>query len=178
MRAYTDTLKIRLRRLLTRSVALAAPGLLALMPSTSQAAMNCTVTVSGVAFGTYDPVPTSPDDSTGTITVRCVHTGRGGADSTNYTVTLSTGGGLSYAPRKLSAGAATLNYNLFRDAGRTQIWGNGTGGTTIITGNIKVGPGAGNNTRTVNHTVYGRIPAQQDPDAGNYADSILVTLTF
>jgi spore coat protein U-like protein len=159
-------------------VVIAASGLLALSTGESYAAMNCTVTASGVAFGAYDPVLTSPDDSTGTITVRCVYTGPGGADDTNYSVTLSAGGGLGFAPRKLSAGASTLDYNLYRDAGRTQIWGNGAGGTTIITGNIKVGPGAGNNTRTAVHTVYGRIPAQQDPDSGNYADSILVTLTF
>jgi spore coat protein U-like protein len=30
----------------------------------------------------------------------------------------------------------------------------------------------------VTHTVYGRVPALQDADTGNYADSILVTLTF
>lgn len=178
MLAGADTLTTRPRHLRTWSIALAAHGLLALSPSLSHAAMNCTVTATGVAFGVYDPVLATPDDSTGTITVRCVYTGPGGADSTNYSVTLSTGGGLGFTPRKLSSGAATLDYNLYRDAGRTQVWGNGTGGTTIITGNIKVGPGVGNNTKTDNHTVYGRIPAQQDPDGGNYADSILVTLTF
>ena len=178
MRAGADTLTTGPRHLRAWSIALAAIGLLALSPGTSEAAMSCTVTASGVVFGVYDPVVASPDDSTGTITVRCVYTGPGGADSTNYSVTLSPGGGLGFAPRKLSAGAATLDYNLYRDAGRTQVWGNGTGGTTIITGNIKVGPGAGNNTKTANHIVYGRIPAQQDPNSGNYSDSILVTLTF
>jgi spore coat protein U-like protein len=178
VRADVEPLTKRPRRVRTSSIVLAALGFLALSPDAALAAMSCTVTASGVAFGVYDPVLTSPDDSTGTISVRCVYTGPGGADSTNYSVTLSTGGGLGFAPRKLSAGSSTLNYNLYRDAGRTQVWGNGTGGTTMITGNIKVGPGVGNNTETQNHTVYGRIPAQQDPDSGNYADSILVTLTF
>ena len=178
MRAGADTLTKRLRHLRTWSIGLAAHGLLVLSPGLSHAAMSCAVTASGVAFGVYDPVLTTPDDSTGTITVRCVYAGPGGADSTNYSVTLSAGGGLGFAPRKLLKGSATLDYNLYRDAGRTQVWGNGTGGTTIITGNIKVGPGVGNNSQTANHIVYGRIPAQQDPDGGNYADSILVTLTF
>ena len=178
MRAGADSLRPRSRPRGAWSAPAAALGLLALLPGAALAAMNCTVSATGVAFGVYDPVLTVPDDTTGTIAVTCVYTGPGGADDTNYSVALSTGGSQSYLPRRLAAGAARMNYNLFRDAGRTQVWGNGTGGTSLVTGNIKVGPGAGNNSRTVNHTVFGRIPAQQDPDAGNYADSILVTLTF
>lgn len=155
----------------------AALGLL-VAPATALAALDCSISTTGVAFGVYDPTLTTPDDSTGSVDVTCWYTGPGGADQTNYTVALSTGSGGTYVPRRLSAGASLLNYNLFRDAGRSQVWGNGTAGTAIVTGSIKVGPGAGNNTRTANHPVYGRIPAQQDPDTGNYSDTIVVTLTF
>jgi spore coat protein U-like protein len=148
------------------------------LPGAAEAALDCTISTVGVAFGVYDPSLSTPDDSNGSVNVTCFYTGPGGADSTNYSVALSTGSGGSYAPRRLSAGASRMNYNLFRDAGRSQIWGNGTAGTSIVTGNIKVGPGAGNNTRTANHPVYGRIPALQDADTGNYSDTILVTLTF
>ena len=157
-----------------------ALGLLGVLtaPTVALAALDCTIGTTGVAFGAYDPTVTTPDDSTGSVRVTCIYTGPGGADSTNYTVTLSTGASGTYSPRRLSAGASRMNYNLFRDAGRSQIWGNGTAGTSIVTGNLKVGPGAGNNTRTANHPVYGRIPALQDADTGNYSDTILVTLTF
>ena len=164
----------------TASSGTLALGLLGLLaaPTAALAAMDCTVGVVGVAFGVYDPTLSTPDDSNGSVRVTCFYTGPGGADSTNYTVTLSTGSSGTFASRRLTAGASLLNYNLFRDAGRSQIWGNGTAGSSIVTGNIKVGPGAGNNTRFVDHPVYGRIPAQQDADTGNYSDTILVTLTF
>lgn len=157
-----------------------ALGLAALLgtPATAFAALDCSVSVTGVSFGTYDPGLTSPDDSTGSVTVTCVYTGPGGADQANYVVTLSPGTSASYSPRQMGAGTSRLGYNLFGDAGRSQVWGNATGGTTVIKGSLKVGPGVGNRTQSRTHTVYGRIPALQDADSGNYADSILVTLTF
>ena len=157
---------------------LALAGALLLGTQAATAASDCSVTASGVAFGVYDPTLATPDDSTGSVVVTCTYTGPGGVDTANYTVTLSTGTGGSYAPRKLAAGASRLDYNLFRDAARTQVWGNASSGTTIITGSLKVGPGAGNRTKTATHVVYGRIPQLQDADTGNYTDSILVTLTF
>ena len=152
--------------------------MLVLLAPACPAASDCSVAATGVAFGTYDPSLSTPDDSTGAITVTCAYTGPGGADTANYTVTLSTGGSGAYVPRQMSAGSSRLGYNLFRDAGRSQVWGNATAGTTIITGSLKVGPGAGNQTRSATHTIYGRIPALQDADTGNYSDSVLVTLTF
>ncbi len=157
---------------------LALLGALLLGAQGAMAASDCSVTASGVAFGVYDPSLATPDDTTGSIVVTCVYTGPGGADTANYTVTLSTGTGGGYAPRNLAAGASRLGYNLFRDAARTQVWGNASAGTTIITGSLKVGPGVGNRTATATHVVYGRIPQLQDADTGNYTDSILVTLTF
>jgi spore coat protein U-like protein len=157
---------------------LALAGALLLGTQPASAASDCSVSASGVAFGTYDPSIATPDDSTGSVVVTCTYTGPGGSDTANYTVTLSTGTSGSYAPRKLAAGASRLNYNLFRDAAYAQVWGNASAGTAIITGSLKVGPGAGNRTRTATHVVYGRIPQLQDADVGNYTDTILVTLTF
>jgi spore coat protein U-like protein len=157
---------------------LALLGALLLGARAATAASDCSVTASGVAFGAYDPSIATPDDSTGTIVVTCTYTGPGGSDTANYTVTLSTGTSGSFAPRKLATGTSRLDYNLFQDAARAQVWGNASSGTTIITGSLKVGPGVGNRTRTATHVVYGRIPQLQDADAGNYTDSILVTLTF
>jgi spore coat protein U-like protein len=153
-------------------------GALLLGAQGATAASDCTVSASGVAFGVYDPTLATPDDSTGSVVVTCTYTGPGGSDTANYAVTLSTGMGGGFAPRKLAAGASQLSYNLFLDAARTQVWGNASLGTAIIAGSLKVGPGIGNGTRTATHVVYGRIPQLQDADTGNYTDSILVTLTF
>jgi spore coat protein U-like protein len=43
---------------------------------------------------------------------------------------------------------------------------------------MTVGPGQGNSTRSVTHTVYGRIPALQDAVPGSYSDRLVLTLTF
>jgi spore coat protein U-like protein len=149
-----------------------------LVAEAATAAFDCSVTASGVAFGTYEQSIGTADDSTGSIAVICTYTGPGGSDTANYTVTLSTGTSGSFAPRKLAAGLSQLNYNLYRDAARTQVWGNSSSGTTIITGSLKVGPGVGNRTRTATHVIYGRIPQLQDADTGDYSDLIQVTLAF
>lgn len=143
----------------------------------AQAAADCTVTAVGVNFGVYDPYVTAPDDSVGEITVTCNHLS-GPAIQVRYTVTLSTGGGGTYAQRRLRAGPALLGYNLWTDSARSSIWGNGSAGTVIVTGSLKVGPGAGNGVRTAVHPIYGRIPALQDAAEGDYVDSIVATLTY
>ncbi len=143
----------------------------------ARAAADCTVSAVGVNFGIYDPYITAPDDSVGEITVTCTHLS-GPAIQVRYTVTLSTGSSGSYAPRRLRAGPALLGYNLWSNSGRTSIWGNGGAGTVIVSGALRVGPGAGNRERSAVHPIYGRIPALQDAAEGDYVDSIVATLTY
>jgi spore coat protein U-like protein len=145
--------------------------------SGAAAAADCTASATGVAFAIYDPSATAPNDSTGTVAVSCSYTG-GGATQVAYSVRLSTGGSGSYAPRRMSAGANQLNYDLYSDAGHTLVWGNGLGGTTFMSGSFTVGPGVGNGLRQDSRTVYGRMPALQDALDGTYADTIVVTLEF
>lgn len=146
-------------------------------PKQVEAAADCTITATAVAFGIYDPLNTLATDSTGTVTLTCFHTG-GGGTRVDWTVDLSTGGAGTYTPRQLSNGAGLISYNLFTDAARTQIWGNGLGGTGRASGRFNLSNGAPNNIRTTNLIAYGRIPALQDPAPGNYLDFITVTLTF
>ena len=71
------------------------------------------------------------------------------------------------------AGPGALPYQLYTDAGRSQIFGDGT------TGNAAGVSGTGYATPdTV--TVYGRV-AQADAQAaknGNYNDTVVVTIVF
>lgn len=143
----------------------------------ARSAADCTVSAVGVNFGIYDPYLNTPEDSVGEITVTCTHLS-GPAIEVRYTVTLSTGGSGSFAPRRLRAGPALLGYNLWIDPAMSSIWGNGSGGTVIVTGLLKVGPGVGNGVRTAVHPIYGRIPALQDAAEGDYLDSIVATLTY
>lgn len=149
---------------------------LALFATATAHAMDCSFSTAGVAFGVYDGTLATPTDSTGSLTLRCTHTG-GGATRTGYTIALSTGSSGSFTQRQLRSGNSALNYNLFNDATRTQVWGDGTRGSTLVAGSVLVNPGRFSTSESL-HTIYGRIPAQQSADSGVYADQILVTLSF
>lgn len=134
---------------------------MALAMTTQQGwAATCSLSVQGVSFGSYDTFSNAALDSTGDIGVSC-------DVSTPYTIALSPGGG-SYALRVMSSGAHTLNYNLYTDATRTTVWGDGTGGTATV----------GGSAASANYTVYGRISASQNAYVGSYSDIITVTLNF
>ena len=148
---------------------------LGLSGATAQAAVHCLVSANPVGFGTYDPLIATPDDSTGQVGVSCTNSPPGGTVSMTYRVRLSAGGAASFAPRKLASGPNRLNYNLYSNTGRTNVWGDGTSGTVTVTGNFNLQV---NRTRSRNHSVYGRVPALQDPAAGSYTDNIVVTLEF
>lgn len=128
----------------------------------SDAVGACTVEANGVPFGTYNPFSSAPLDGAGTITITC-------PSQTSYTVSLSTGNG-TYAGRLMQSGTETLEYNLYTDSGRTTIWGDGSGGTSTVSGSD-----AGMGT---SHTVYGRIPERQNPLVGGYTDTLTVTISF
>lgn len=140
------------------------PGLALCLPLLAHA--NCSVSATNVAFGTYDPFSGSALDSTGTVTVDC-----GTLTSTQYTVSLSTGGNGTYFPRAMNSGGNTLPYNLYTDSAHTTIWGDGSGATATVSGSASLG-------NPKNHTVYGRIPGGENPVVGSYADSITATVTF
>lgn len=123
-------------------------------------AASCTLTVPGISFGSYDVFNNQHLDSTGYITVDC-------DVATAYTISLGQGNG-SYTLRTMISGGHTLDYNLYVDASRTIVWGDGTGSTATVSS-------SGSNE---NHSVYGRIPARQNAYVGAYADSITVTLNF
>jgi spore coat protein U-like protein len=155
------------RRWIVR-VAGACAVLLAHAVAPNEAGAACTISATAVNFGTYDVFAAAPDDSVGTVTYRC-----GNADH-NVAITLSTGGSGSYAARQLrpASGADRLNYNLYRDAARSSVWGDGSGGTTYyFIGNPP-------NNVNVNLSIYGRIAASQDVAIGTYTDTIVVTVNF
>lgn len=148
-------------------LAFAALGCLA-APAGQAAIGSCTVSSSGVAFGTYTPLQAAALQSNGTIDITCTGvTGR-----TNITIDLSTGTSGSYPTRKLTVGALTLSYNLYLDAANTQVWGNGTGGSVEGTATIR------RRAPNVTLTVYGAVAARQDPGPGSYTDSITVSVNY
>jgi spore coat protein U-like protein len=138
------------------------------------AAVTCTASAVGVAFGVYNPLATSPTTSTGSIVVSCTSTNNG-TTTVNVTANYSTGSSGSYATRTLRSGSNVLNYNLYFDAAYTQVRGDGTGGTQAGSATLSLGR---NQTASASGVLYGRAPAGQDVAPGLYSDTITVTVTY
>ncbi|MCZ8184737.1 MAG: spore coat U domain-containing protein [Beijerinckiaceae bacterium] len=125
---------------------------------------SCTVvSATAINFGSMATIAANVDQ-TSTLTVNC-------SSTTPYNVGLGVGGGsgATVATRKMTSGSDVVNYTLYRDASRTQVWGE-TIGTDTVTG---TGTGA-NQTLTI----YARVPAQTVPPPGTYTDAVTVTVTY
>lgn len=155
-----------MRALALRHGLLAAALLLALGVSNGEAAGSCTVSVSSIAFGSYDVFVPVPTDSTGTIVLTC----NGGAR--DVAIALGRGQTGTFSGRKLTKAGDALSYNVFLDAARTTIWGDGSGATAMW---IEANPP---NNKDVSRTMFGRVPATQEVSAGSYTDTLTVTVNF
>jgi spore coat protein U-like protein len=136
--------------------------LLALTPA--YAASSCSFrSVSSVSFGAYDVFsPLANNNGVGSLSIKCT----GGANSV---ITLSTGQSNNYASRVMRSGGNLLNYNLYTSTAHGQVWGDGSGGSSVAAT-------VNNGTSTLN--VFGQIPAGQDAAVGIYTDNITVTVNF
>ncbi len=131
----------------------------------------CGGSATGVAFGSYNPLNSVDTDSNGSITFGCLAAGVG---TFTYTISVSATNG-TVSGRQLKSGGNLISYNLFQDMNRTQIWGDGTSGTSVFSATVPVAVvGLFSNT----YTVFGRIPALQNKPAGSYTDTVTVTFTF
>jgi spore coat protein U-like protein len=145
-------------------LACAAPGL-------ARGATACTVSTTGIAFGTYSPIGNGSRESVGSVDVSCSATAGG---TVSYAITFTAGAG-TYSARQMASGANRLAYNLFTDSPRTLVWGDGSGGTSFVSDrySLVTSPTA----RSYN--VYGRIPGGQTrARVGSYSDNITVTVTY
>lgn len=136
---------------------------------------SCTVTTVSADFGVYNVFSSAPNDAAvGKITVAC----SGGLISllVSYDILVSPGASGSYAlPRSMSDGMGhSLNYNLYINASRSIVWGDGSAGTAKISDSYLVALG----TVTREYQIYGRIPALQNAYVGNYSDTPIVTINY
>jgi len=167
---------LQLIRLVKRSaVAVLVTSALA---NSAHAILGCTASASSVVFGAYNPLNAGPLDSTGIVSVTCTLTPQSNAAKVNYSIALSTGASGSMLMRQMQSPPNQLGYNLYTTSAYAQIWGDGTGGSSVVSGSMKLGASASEWTITNMHTMYGRIPAAQDVQPGNYADTIVVTVTY
>ena len=156
--------------------------LLAAAPMAQGAPYNCSPTNNVINFGAYNPLTVSPDlPGNGSFVIACTDSGGNKNKTTtiNYTVRLS-----GQALRQLAppSGSDRLNYNLYTDSNRSSVWGDGTAGTSVITGSIAV---LGQSTAsTAPIPYYGKIIAAQDVSAASpgplsttYSQTLVMTVS-
>jgi spore coat protein U-like protein len=114
-----------------------------------------------MSFGTYTSGQTSNLDADGQLTFANCPVG-------NLVFELDGGGTGNTTARKMTSGSNSLNYQLYRNTTRSAVFGTGSNAYT----EIRLVAGGG----TI--PVYGRIAGNQTVSAGNYADTVNVTLTF
>lgn len=141
--------------------------------ATATGSLNVTITIqaectvvsaSDLDFGTHGVIDANLDQTT-SISIQCT-------SGTPYAVGLDagTGSGATLAARLMTGPAsATVQYSLYRDAGRSQVWGDTPG--------VDTADGTANGSAET-LTVYGRVPAQATPGAGTYSDTVAITITY
>lgn len=127
---------------------------------------NCTISVSDINFGNYDPIvanKTTPLDVTHPISTTC---------TIGSSPTIRIDAGLNApsptgANRRLSDGTNYLTYVLRE--------GSFTGTTWDIDADINAGTATG---LAVSKNIYARLPADQNVPVGSYVDTVQVTVHF
>lgn len=130
---------------------------------------QCSVSASGINFGSYDVFSSTPTDSTGTIKVTCNEN-----NATIVTIAIGTSsnsGGFNPRQMKNVTGSDLLNYNLFTRSNMNRVWGDGNVGTRTLSHGVQ-------KNKPWSATVYARIYAGQDVSVGSYTDIITVTITW
>lgn len=123
---------------------------------------SCTVgTAADLVFPSTGAITTNVDATTN-LQVTCT-------SGAAYNVGLGQGDNFQGGTRRMRSGANFINYELYRDAGRTQAFG-ATIGTDTFAG---TGSGA---AQTI--PVYGRVPAQANVAVGDYTDIVTITVTY
>ena len=151
--------------LLVLTSAFCLAGISAAFAATDTASLNVSAIVLGgariesigsISHTDYNPTePTSPNDATGSITVRATK-------------------GLPYKiyigpDRTMTNGTDNLSYEIYSDAGRTTVWGD----------SFATGQGFTSTTNAPNtKNIYSRIPVLQNVPPGTYSDMVLITLEW
>ena len=130
-------------------------------------AQTCSVRVISLQFGDYNPLSGSTLDTTADVYVTCDL-------AIPYTIALDAGANSSgnFNPRRMImvGGENSLAYNIFRDPGRIEIWGDGRNNTFA-----HVGIGKGTESHFI---AFGRLPGGQNVPVGLYSDVLSVLVEW
>jgi spore coat protein U-like protein len=145
----------------------AASSITARMEVSVTVVANCRLSIPPLSFGVYDPLAgnsTEPADATTVITVNCTR-------STGAAVSFDRGLNAAAGTARAMAGPAAqqLQYDIYRDAARSQVWSQGENAVRLVSQST---------TTAEELTVFGRIPPRQEVAPGVYSDLIIATVDF
>ena len=128
---------------------------------------KCVMFTNPLNFGSYDPVQANAVaalDGQATIRVSCTK-------GTAVNIGVDDGTNAQGLSRRMSGGGTNvLEYELYKDANRTQRWGADAG--------ERYDGGVAPSRDPRDFIVYGRVPGAQDVPEGSFQDTILVTVQF
>ena len=137
--------------------------------SSAQAQVLCSASsMTPLTFGNVDPL-SSQTDANATFSMVCRNNSP--TETRAATVCLSIGQPIGQ-PRQMTNGSNQLNFQLYKDALRTETWGSQFAGAlpSSLQFNITLGPNASN--FPVTQTLYGRVlPGQTAVVPGSYTKS-------
>jgi spore coat protein U-like protein len=140
--------------------------------------LSCTAANVILNYGSYDVLAGTVLDAAGSITVTCTASGRN-SGTVAYTAALSPLPVNQLAP---PSGTDRLSHQLYLDSARTQPWGDGTAGTSVISSSFTLNKNGTASDVPINF--YGRIPGGQDVSAASpgpppttYTQTFTVTVT-
>jgi spore coat protein U-like protein len=126
---------------------------------------NCQIITSDLAFGAYDPLmehATRELDGAAQVTMLCTRSSRA-------EIIIDSGKNPIGTYRGLSGGTQHVSYQLYRDAGRTQVWGSAGNALQFVSKGVAL---------PQQFVVYGRIPPGQEVASGVYTDVVTATVEF
>lgn len=125
---------------------------------------ECSVAASTMDFGSATPTTTGPLDTTSIIRVAC-------NGNTNFRIEMDLGDNASGTQRRMGNGmGGFVNYQIYRNSNRTQLWGTGSNDSRqgVAVANV-----------ANEFTAYGRVPAFTPGSlSGSYLDTVTVTINF
>lgn len=130
----------------------------------AEVASNCRIAISNLAFGAYDPLAqnaTQQLDAAAGVTMLCTRSSRA-------SIAIDIGRNPVSGARSLAGASQHVVYQLYRDADRTQAWGEGSDIQYVSEGVHK----------PQQVTLYGRIPPGQEVASGVYTDVVTATVDF
>jgi len=130
---------------------------------TMAVAGTCSLRANDLNFGNYDPRSGTGLLAQSSLDVTCT-------SGLSYKITLDAGqGGGTTQVRKMTGGGGGLEYSLYRNSARTQVWGETPGVDTVQASGTGV---------TQRYQMYGKVPAGQSLMPGTYSDVITVRILF